>query len=474
MPVCQAVQHAHQKGIIHRDLKPSNILICLYDGKPVPKVIDFGLAKAMHQSLTDQSLHTAHGMMVGTPLYMSPEQAEHNNLDVDTRTDIYSLGVILYELLTGSTPLERQQMKVAAYNEVLRLIKEVEPPKPSTRLSGSASLPSIAAQRSVDPSHLKKLLTGELDWIVMKALDKERSRRYETANGFARDVERFLNDETVEACPPSQAYRLKKFIHRNRAMVAAVSAVAAALVLGIIGFAWQASVARHQRDLANEARESEARQRQLASDERDRAIEARQQEAEQRQLAEAARLEAETQKTKALEQEAEAKKQAVIADAVAKFQTDMLSAVDPKQLPKDPVTKEPLKDALTVVQVMEAAIKTLDAGSLKDQPLVEARIRGTIGNTLYGLARYDDAEPNFRKSLDIRRAAYPTGHPIIATSLNNLAELLRAQNKLAEAEPLYREALEINKAALPAVHPNIANGLNNLAIPTLMQVQNKR
>ena len=175
MPVCEAVQHAHQKGVIHRDLKPLNILICLYDGKPVPKVIDFGLAKAMHQSLTDQSLYTAIGMMVGTPLYMSPEQAEHNNLDVDTRTDIYSLGVILYELLTGSTPLEKLQLKHAAFNEVLRLIKEVEPQKPSTRLSSSLSLPSIAAQRSIEPNQLKKSLIGDLDWIVMKALDKERS-----------------------------------------------------------------------------------------------------------------------------------------------------------------------------------------------------------------------------------------------------------------------------------------------------------
>ena len=153
IPVCQAVQHAHQKGIIHRDLKPSNILICLYDGNPVPKVIDFGLAKAMYQSLTEQTLHTAFGTMVGTPLYMSPEQAEHNNLDVDIRTDIYSLGVILYELLTGSTPLESQQLKLAAYNEILRLIKDVEPPKPSTRLSGSASLPNIASQRSIDPNN---------------------------------------------------------------------------------------------------------------------------------------------------------------------------------------------------------------------------------------------------------------------------------------------------------------------------------
>ncbi len=232
MPVCQAVQHAHQKGIIHRDLKPSNILICLYDGKPVPKVIDFGLAKAMHQSLTEHSLHTAHGVMVGTPLYMSPEQAEHNNLDVDTRTDIYSLGVILYELLTGSTPLEKLQLKHAAFNEVLRLIKEVEPQKPSTRLSSSLSLPSIAAQRSIEPSQLKKSLIGDLDWIVMKALDKERSRRYETANGLARDIDRFLNDEAVEACPPSSAYRLKKLLRRNKGTVLATSLVLLALIAG--------------------------------------------------------------------------------------------------------------------------------------------------------------------------------------------------------------------------------------------------
>jgi serine/threonine protein kinase len=215
VPVCQAVQHAHQKGIIHRDLKPSNILICLYDGRPVPKVIDFGLAKAMHQPLTERTLHTAHGVMMGTPLYMSPEQAEFNNLDVDTRTDIYALGVILYELLTGTTPLEKQRFQKAAWQELLRLIKEEEPPRPSARLSGSGSLPSVAAQRQLEPVKLTRLVRGELDWIVMKALEKDRARRYETANGLGRDVQRYLTNEPVEAGPASRWYSFRKWVRRN-------------------------------------------------------------------------------------------------------------------------------------------------------------------------------------------------------------------------------------------------------------------
>ena len=235
LPICKAVQHAHQKGIIHRDLKPSNILVCLYDSKPVPKVIDFGLAKAMHQSLTEQSLYTSHGTMLGTPLYMSPEQAEHNNLDIDTRTDIYSLGVILYELLTGSTPLEKALLKQAAANEILRLIKEVEAHKPSTRLSGSESLPSVAAQRSIEPAQLTRLMTGDLDWVVMKAMEKERGRRYETANGLAEDIRRHLSNEPVSASHPSTSYRLRKFIRRNQLGVIAASTLAVALLLGVAG-----------------------------------------------------------------------------------------------------------------------------------------------------------------------------------------------------------------------------------------------
>jgi serine/threonine protein kinase/tetratricopeptide (TPR) repeat protein len=235
IPVCQAVQHAHQKGIIHRDLKPSNVMVALYDGKPVPKVIDFGVAKATGQRLTDKTLFTGLGTIVGTVEYMSPEQAEINQLDIDTRSDIYSLGVLLYELLTGSPPFTKKDLEQAGLLEMMRLIREQEPSKPSTKLSTADGLPTLAANRGTEPAKLTKLVRGELDWIVMKALEKDRSRRYETANGFALDVHRYLSDEPVMACPPSAGYRLRKFVRRNKGPVLAASLVTLALVAGVVG-----------------------------------------------------------------------------------------------------------------------------------------------------------------------------------------------------------------------------------------------
>jgi serine/threonine protein kinase/WD40 repeat protein len=236
--VCQAVQHAHQKGIIHRDLKPSNVLVALYDGKPVPKVIDFGVAKATGPRLTEKTLFTEFGAVVGTLEYMSPEQAELNQLDIDTRSDIYSLGVLLYELLTGTTPLEKKRLQQAALLEILRLIREEEPPRPSKRLSTTEELPAIAANRGLEPKRLSGLVRGELDWIVMKALEKDRNRRYESAGAFAADVRRYLHDEPVQACPPSVGYRLRKFAGRHKGPVLAAALVALALVGGIVGTTW--------------------------------------------------------------------------------------------------------------------------------------------------------------------------------------------------------------------------------------------
>ena len=212
--VCQAVQHAHQKGIIHRDLKPGNVLVTEVDGRPTPKVIDFGVAKATEVKLTDMSFSDV-GAIVGTPAYMSPEQADPSSMDIDTRTDVYALGVMLYELLTGSPPIDARQFQRGAILEMLRMVREVDPPRPSTKLSTAEALPNIAANRSIEPARLAKLLRGELDWVVMKALEKDRNRRYDSANGFARDIERYLADEVVEARPPSRAYRLKKFVRRN-------------------------------------------------------------------------------------------------------------------------------------------------------------------------------------------------------------------------------------------------------------------
>jgi tetratricopeptide (TPR) repeat protein len=259
--LCQAVQHAHQKGIIHRDLKPSNVLVTIHDTTPVVKVIDFGVAKALGQELTDKTLFTGFAQMIGTPLYMSPEQAGQSGLDIDTRTDIYSLGVLLYELLTGTTPFDKERLRTAGYDEMRRIIREEEPAKPSTRIStlGQAAA-TVSANRQSDPRRLSRLCRGELDWIVMKALEKDRNRRYESASAFAADVQRYLHDEPVQACPPSAMYRFRKFARRNKRAVVTTAVVALAILLavGTLGWAVRDRVARED-ELTRERMERQAK-----------------------------------------------------------------------------------------------------------------------------------------------------------------------------------------------------------------------
>jgi tetratricopeptide (TPR) repeat protein len=384
VPVCQAVQHAHTKGVIHRDLKPSNILVCLYDGHPVPKVIDFGLAKAILEPLTERTLHTAHGVLVGTPLYMSPEQAEFNNLDVDTRSDIYALGVILYELLTGTTPLKRQRFQQAAWHELLRLIKEQEPPRPSARLSASESLPSLAAQRQLEPARLTRLVRGELDWIAMKCLEKDRSRRYETANGLARDVERYLADESVEACPPSIGYRLNKFASRYRGAVLAASVIFLLLVAGIAGTTF--GLIR-----ADRAREAEANRA----------------EGEKRANAQAQKLLAQIEKR-------------------SEILASVFGDLDPRAEEKE---GRPLRAILG--DRLDRAAADLEGDALGD-PLVVANLQDRLGRTYRALGHAGKAKALFTKALAIRQFHLGPDHKLTLATMYEQGMALKDIGELAE------------------------------------------
>lgn len=425
VPVCQAVQHAHQKGIIHRDLKPSNILIGLYDGRPIPKIIDFGVAKATGPRLTEESIYTEVGALIGTLEYMSPEQAELNNLDIDTRTDVYALGVILYELLTGSVPFSRKELHKAGFAEMLRIIKEVEPPKPSTKISASQKLPSIAAVRQTEPRKLSRLIRGELDWIVMKALEKDRTRRYETANGLARDVQRYLADEAVEACPPSTAYRLRKFARKNRKLLATVGTCMGMLAL----------CAAVSTSLAVRATRAEAR----AQLDRDAAAMAQAEEAKQRAQAVAAADEAKRSANTA-------RAASATFQEVVKFLTeDLLLQASPEH--QFSLEFKPDRDLKVRTALDRAALKI--GTRFKRQPLVEATIRETIGLAYRDLGEFASAQTQFERALELHRQSPSQNERNVLEAKHLLGILYVDQGKYKEAEPLLREVVQERQSSEP-------------------------
>ncbi|MDF1838592.1 MAG: serine/threonine-protein kinase, partial [Planctomycetota bacterium] len=401
--ICNGVQHAHQKGIVHRDLKPNNILVCTIDGRPTPKIIDFGLAKAVDQPLTDNSLQTAYGVMLGTPLYMSPEQADAKVLDIDTRADVYSLGVILYELLTGSTPLEQNKLQEAAVAEVLRIIREVDPPRPSTRLSASEALPSVAAQRSLDPNQLRRRVSGDLDWVVMRALEKERDARYGSASGLAADIVRHLADEPVSAGPPSTSYRLRKFVKRNRATVIAFSVVGVALLLGVIGTSFGLVWALDERDRADE----------------------------QARIASAAQLAEAEQRVAAQDSAAEAQVEALRSETVASFLREALAGVGPSVALG--------RDTELLEEVLHRTAERIET-ELADEPLVEVHIRNTLSVSYTEIGSYDEADEHGRRALELYRAQHGNDHADTASQLNQLGVIAEYRGELERAEKLYREA----------------------------------
>jgi serine/threonine protein kinase/tetratricopeptide (TPR) repeat protein len=435
LAVCRAVQHAHQKGIIHRDLKPSNILVTVQDGVPVVKVIDFGIAKALGPPLTASSLNTGSAQLIGTPLYMSPEQAERGGLDIDTRSDIYSLGVLLYELLAGTTPFDKDRLSQVGYDELRRIIREEEPPKPSTRVTTLGQAATIvSARRRSDPRRLSELFRKEPDWIVMKALEKDRNRRYETVSAFAVDVQRYLNHEPVQACPPSGWYRFRKWARRHQSMVAAAGAV---LFIGVIAWAVSTVLIVRQRDEAQE-------QRALAQ--------------EQRELAQA-------QRTVAQEQREQARR------AVDEMYTEVAERWLSQQPHLQDLQRRFLLKALHYYEAF--AQEQSAAPALRHQAGVAYR---RVGDIQSRLGKHADAEAAYNQAVRLQAAlvaalpATPDYRRELAAGLYNLGALLMDRGRRTEAKEAYRRALRVREQLAtdfptePLYRWDLAKSHNNLGL----------
>jgi serine/threonine protein kinase/tetratricopeptide (TPR) repeat protein len=444
--VCRAVQHAHQKGIIHRDLKPSNVLVTLHDTAAVPKIIDFGIAKATSEPLIERTLFTHFAQMVGTPLYMSPEQAEMNSLDVDTRSDVYSLGVLLYELLTGTTPFESETLKKVGLDEMRRMIREDEPPRPSHRVSTLAAEASttVSARRGVDGRQLGQVLRGELDWIVMRALEKDRNRRYESASAFAADVQRYLNDEAVAACPPSAGYRLRKYVRRNRRALVMAGVLAAALVTATAVSAWQAARATDAQHQAEADRRQAETDRKQAESDRDRA-----------QTAEG---KAKANLDRAKEAEKRAADEAAIARAVNTFlQEDLLKQANSEGGPGS-------KGNLTVREALRRASDKVGE-RFRDQPLVEAAIRTAIGEACLSVQEHRLAVEHLERAVALRKAERGPHHQETLHSLHLLAVAYfwTGPGRWRDAVVIDESLLEEATARLGPDHPEVLGHMEKLA-----------